>query len=166
VNKKEYEEYRNSEHWKYVRGLILERDNKECKFCGSDDKLNVHHIRYDNLGKERLGDLITLCERCHTNFHEPKLDEPDDSPEFSTIRQNHVDDIENEVNSGKLKLSKEQEKRVRSDIKIWRKRFEFNLRKNKIVDLIKIAQDKNDTEEIKILLKELQEADGIFKASQ
>ena len=40
----------------------------ECKWCGSKNNLLVHHLdenRYNN----DISNLITLCKRCHQNFH-------------------------------------------------------------------------------------------------
>lgn len=65
-----YQQYMNSPEWFERRQLRLERDGHRCKRCGHDDALQVHHVRYDNLGKEPMADLITLCDRCHSDEHE------------------------------------------------------------------------------------------------
>lgn len=71
---------------------IMERDNFRCKWCGETRKIVVHHIRafseivkyvednlpsdvteeerIDALVKEhRLEDGITLCKKCHDDYH-------------------------------------------------------------------------------------------------
>jgi hypothetical protein len=59
------------------RELVLERDGHCCVFCGSSDKLQVHHIdgKGRNLPPDKqnndLNNLITLCAACHINVHNP-----------------------------------------------------------------------------------------------
>jgi HNH endonuclease len=48
----------------------LEAAGFTCQLCDSKDKLQVHHRRYDNIGHESLSDLIVLCDRCHSRFHD------------------------------------------------------------------------------------------------
>lgn len=60
--------------WQKVRLRILERDNFQCKSCGSCTKtLHVHHRVYEK--KKKIWDaeefnLITLCEDCHERAEE------------------------------------------------------------------------------------------------
>ena len=61
------EDYYLSDTWKAKRKFILERDDSECRLCGSSMGLQVHHKTYERFGGEELEtDLITLCEKCHT----------------------------------------------------------------------------------------------------
>lgn len=41
----------------------------ECRVCGTLDNPNVHHVKYRKKGAERPGDLITLCQPHHAEFH-------------------------------------------------------------------------------------------------
>lgn len=53
--------------WRTFRRLALERDGYKCAVCGSDDRLQVHHIipyRYSH--DHNLTNLITLCRSCHS----------------------------------------------------------------------------------------------------
>ena len=62
----EYTAYMRSVEWDEKRRAVLKRDGYRCRRCGTDQKtLTVHHRNYDNLGHERLEDLITLCPDCH-----------------------------------------------------------------------------------------------------
>ena len=65
----DYNIYIHSDAWKQKRQQRLDLDNHTCQMCGATDKLEVHHITYDTLGFERMEDLITLCEKCHTKVH-------------------------------------------------------------------------------------------------
>lgn len=67
-----YKLFLKSDYWKYVRDLILVRDNKTCIHCSNTNKLRVHHKTYDHHYKEHLhlDDLITLCHNCHKKEHD------------------------------------------------------------------------------------------------
>lgn len=67
--KSDYDEYLKTEHWKITKRLTLEHYKNVCAVCGTDKKLNVHHITYENKGKEKLEDLQILCERHHKETH-------------------------------------------------------------------------------------------------
>lgn len=66
---KSYEEYRISDECQKLNSSILERDNYECKVCGSLFLLHVHRLNYNHPFKERKKDLITLCKKCHDITH-------------------------------------------------------------------------------------------------
>ena len=65
----DYATYMGSAEWIAKRNLVLRRDGFVCKLCGSAKNLDVHHITYENLGHEKLDELITLCRDCHTHKH-------------------------------------------------------------------------------------------------
>ena len=52
------------------REEVWERGNGMCEFCHMAAMGSVHHIE-GRLGPDphRLGNLIGLCERCHTRAH-------------------------------------------------------------------------------------------------
>lgn len=79
----DYAAYLASKHWQrtcdWMRGLASEC----CEFCGAgefvwDDEyedyrcttVHVHHITYENIGKEKSFDLLVLCRECHRDAHE------------------------------------------------------------------------------------------------
>jgi 5-methylcytosine-specific restriction endonuclease McrA len=50
--------------------LVLERDDWQCQKCGSLENLPIHHqIKRSQLGDDALGNLLTLCARCHMAEH-------------------------------------------------------------------------------------------------
>lgn len=53
-----------SEQWKAVRKERLLFDNGLCVFCKSPAE-EVHHVTYENVGKEHIEDLRSLCRLCH-----------------------------------------------------------------------------------------------------
>jgi 5-methylcytosine-specific restriction endonuclease McrA len=64
-----YHEYLRSEAWRRKRERVLARDDRVCTRCGSEHNLHVHHLSYRFIGRERLSDLVTLCEVCHRREH-------------------------------------------------------------------------------------------------
>jgi len=65
VQKKKTKHRNSGKHWETIRAKVLERDGKKCMECGSANKLEAHHLTYENEGCEKLEDLITLCKSCH-----------------------------------------------------------------------------------------------------
>lgn len=73
-----YDEYTESiKGFKYKMriwsGKVLERDNILCRMCGSDEKLEAHHIiPVRDSGIEDLFNVnngITICRKCHMKIH-------------------------------------------------------------------------------------------------
>lgn len=69
-------------HWKRQRRLARERDHHICQDCGITEqewgyKLDVHHIvAYDLFDDPKdanhLNNLVTLCRKCHSKYHNNK----------------------------------------------------------------------------------------------
>ena len=55
-------------HWQQRRRDYYRKYPKVCFCCGLDAK-DLHHIRYDNLGREPDCDLIPVCRFCHGEIH-------------------------------------------------------------------------------------------------
>ena len=66
----EWGDYIHSVAWEETRQKVFRRDGFRCTVCGSSVNLNCHHITYENLGAEKLSDLVTLCQKCHEKVHE------------------------------------------------------------------------------------------------
>lgn len=64
-----YPEYLQTPHWLKLRDEHLKRSKYRCQICNKNGKLNVHHRTYERRGEEDVKDLVTLCEDCHTIFH-------------------------------------------------------------------------------------------------
>ena len=62
----EYRDYLKSDDWKERRLILIEEAGNMCQECGATEKLQVHHLKYDNLGFEELGvDVEVDCKTCH-----------------------------------------------------------------------------------------------------
>lgn len=64
-----YVVYLHTEHWRITRIRMLKRAGRHCQQCGSTDRLQVHHLRYDTLWFECQADLRVLCKACHEITH-------------------------------------------------------------------------------------------------
>lgn len=68
---KSYAEYLRSAHWSELRSRYWKSSlRKACFICESRGGLQLHHVRYDNLGHEYLTDLVPLCDGCHERVHQ------------------------------------------------------------------------------------------------
>ena len=69
----DYNEYiRSHPHWQKVRKARYEYDNHQCVICHTELQsweYETHHMTYIHLGNEHMRDVVTLCKRCHTIFH-------------------------------------------------------------------------------------------------
>jgi hypothetical protein len=86
-NRARYEQYLQSPQWQAIREQRLAEAGYRCEFntCDGDEdwlmdqdeggrcpvtsNLEVHHLTYDNLGRERTGDLKVLCPWHHALEH-------------------------------------------------------------------------------------------------
>ena len=62
-----------------VREFVLFRDGHTCQCCRGKSKdaiLNVHHIESRKTGGDAPNNLITLCETCHTGYHQGTVQLP------------------------------------------------------------------------------------------
>ncbi len=67
-----YEEQLRDPRWMAVREKVINYDGHTCRYCGSHEDLQVHHMRYE-YGKMAweypMDVLLTLCRRCHEGQH-------------------------------------------------------------------------------------------------
>lgn len=66
MDKTFYHKYLKSPQWAAKRELYFSRFGRYCKACGTAyGPIQLHHMTYDRLGRERLSDLVALCSKCH-----------------------------------------------------------------------------------------------------
>lgn len=59
-----YQRYLASREWAVLREAVRARCHGRCERCISAMK-SVHHLTYERIGHEELGDLLGVCDRCH-----------------------------------------------------------------------------------------------------
>lgn len=65
-----YQEYLHTRHWRLVKARYRKRHKYQCTKCRSrENGLQLHHLHYRNIGRERDEDLIYLCHSCHVKEH-------------------------------------------------------------------------------------------------
>ena len=66
-----YEDFLNSDFWKNLKnGLKNNSFYKKCCCCGLEEKINLHHIKYNDLfNASNTRYIFPLCENCHTKVH-------------------------------------------------------------------------------------------------
>jgi hypothetical protein len=69
-NYHKHKSHLQSEYWKNIRQLALERDDHICQLCKLEKATDVHHLTYKNLGNELLEELTSYCRTCHAKVHE------------------------------------------------------------------------------------------------
>lgn len=75
-----YNQYLASPHWTNLRKNVINRDNCRCQNCFipvTEESAHVHHTSY--VGFNRLGysyafECVTLCRKCHVEFHPKAMD--------------------------------------------------------------------------------------------
>ena len=69
ANATDYEQYRQSHHWKDLRTRTLDK-YKNCIVCSRPSE-DIHHNKYHGvLFREQVGvDVVAMCRNCHTKFH-------------------------------------------------------------------------------------------------
>ena len=75
ANRKIYRKFLKSPEWKAIRERVFERDKYTCQACGGRGRpgnvLVAHHRAYGRfLHKQKMEDLITICQSCHLVWHE------------------------------------------------------------------------------------------------
>lgn len=57
--------YYSTKEWKYLKILILERDEMTCQYCGGVGKTADHVRPRRHGGSDSVDNLVCVCERCN-----------------------------------------------------------------------------------------------------
>ncbi len=69
MHKSEYIEYLRSDDWRERRKELMDEAGWICNRC-PNKATQLHHLNYDSLGEEILGeDVEALCKDCHNEEH-------------------------------------------------------------------------------------------------
>ena len=65
-----YRKYIQSKEWKTFRQHAIEAAEHKCQMCSDPaHRFELHHLNYDNWGKEELKDVLVLCHNGHKELH-------------------------------------------------------------------------------------------------
>ena len=70
--KRLYHKYLRSWAWKQKRKEILKYYKYQCQKCKTREKLQIHHLNYRSLYREKMKDVLVLCCSCHQFIHKVK----------------------------------------------------------------------------------------------
>jgi 5-methylcytosine-specific restriction endonuclease McrA len=73
-SKKVYQKYLESDHWKKVKIDYYRERERICSACGAKRRIQLHHLTYKKVGRERPQDLVPLCQSCHKLVHQILID--------------------------------------------------------------------------------------------
>lgn len=59
----------NAPEWREKKEQVFWQRGERCEACGSRFRIDVHHLTYKRLGRERLSDLMVLCRKHHDQVH-------------------------------------------------------------------------------------------------
>lgn len=69
----DYKEYIKTPDWQKVRKARYKFDAGRCVVCHKQfapfEPFHTHHLNYMHLGQEHIRDVVTMCDECHTKFH-------------------------------------------------------------------------------------------------
>lgn len=144
-------EYQNSNRLdENIRKAVILRDNCKCMECGkSNCVLEVHHIKARRYGgKNNLGNLITLCSKCHQKTEGKEKDFEEHY--YSMINGENIRfDYAQHVMQGKSwlrnELSKLGELVLTNGGETANKRIDWNIEKSHSNDAICISNLQVDT---------------------
>lgn len=68
-SQREYAAYIASPTWTATRGKALAHHGTQCYACSGHKSLQVHHKNYARIGREKMSDLVVLCNGCHKAAH-------------------------------------------------------------------------------------------------
>lgn len=66
IHKTAYQDYLETNEWQLKRLLAFKKFGRFCQICGSNENLEVHHLRYSN--HITTNDLRPICRECHKNI--------------------------------------------------------------------------------------------------
>ena len=72
IKSMEYDDFISSFYWKLLSLHIKKQSLHRCRFCNSNDVLNVHHRSYEHHGYEYQTyktELVCICEKCQNGLH-------------------------------------------------------------------------------------------------
>lgn len=100
-----------------TKQYVLARDNYRCQYNKKHKNvpLQVHHVKFRrNGGTDKPSNLITLCQSCHDNFHEGKIN----------LTKNHLKKCINTIDATQVSIVS---KRIREYLLELKRDYDFRI---------------------------------------
>jgi hypothetical protein len=94
--KQDYFKYLKSPLWAKRKEIFYKIHPRKCEACGTNINIHLHHMVYGQFGNEPDKHLVSLCEKCHSDFHQIYLVHRDmlaETKQFIETRQNTIRNI-------------------------------------------------------------------------
>ena len=72
MSAQEKQAHLRSDYWRNLKQERLTLANHQCEVpgCCSTNRLVLHHVTYESLGRERLNDVRAICQHHHQQIHD------------------------------------------------------------------------------------------------
>jgi hypothetical protein len=72
-----YSDYLKTVHWKNVKEEFTSATGGVCQLCRHPNReIQLHHVSYENVGRETHKDIQVICSDCHARIHARKPPQP------------------------------------------------------------------------------------------
>lgn len=68
-NKLTYIGFMDSDEWKLRREQYFSRHKRQCRICDTTKNIQLHHLTYERVAREKDDDLVPLCYFHHQAYH-------------------------------------------------------------------------------------------------
>ncbi len=118
-----YYSYIKSQKWKNKRLEFLARKFYwKCMCCAEkiqEHEVIIHHLRYDNLWKERMNDLVAICRACHDAIHFEGVEKLELTVETTWWRYSKLRFKLQEMHNKRIQKSKRKSETIKKWWKNW-----------------------------------------------
>ena len=112
TSRKDFSEsnYWNKTKYEYIRVMrTLDKKATICECCGKEMNptlIQLHHLTYKNIGKEKFNELIRLCFNCHGKAHGKEEITVSESRSQKDIKRKNLLTLSSLILIGKYKTEK------------------------------------------------------------
>lgn len=118
-----YYSYIRSQEWKKKKWEFLARKFFwKCMCCAEKMtayEVEIHHLRYDNLWRERMNDLVAICRSCHDAIHFDEWKKLELTPETTWWWYSKLRFKLQSMHNKRIQEAKEKNEKLRNWKKSW-----------------------------------------------
>lgn len=87
MKRAEYQVYLASREWALLKEQVRARSGGRCESCPDGAHDQTHHLTYERIGRERIEDLLGVCEACHQFLSAKSDDDPAAGPDLPDVHK-------------------------------------------------------------------------------